>query len=352
MGLFDDTLMSDETLFRDDSVLDFDFIPPKLLYREDLINTIAYGIKLLFFNQRPNNFFVFGVPGIGKTASIKYILKELEEKTDEIKPLYINCWRNATTHSIFVEIARQLNLPFPNKGVSTETIIQTIFTKLKNKKGVVLVLDEIDKSNDQDFLYEFVENLGKKVCVILITNNKEFIVNLDERITSRLCLENLEFPPYSFDETKGILSERIKYAFNPSVVEEDVLDLITGKAFEKKDIRLGLFLLLKSGKIAEKEASKKILKNHYEKAVDLLVEFKIKISNENLNETQKQILDLIKNKPGRITGYYYALFLEKGGKLTQRAFRNHLKFLEKNYLIKFEETGKGFRGRSRKIIPI
>ncbi len=352
MSLFDETLMNDETLFKDDTVLDFDFLPSKILYREDLINNIVLGIKPLFFNQKPNNFFIFGVPGIGKTASVRFVLKELEEKTDNIKPLFINCWRNTTKHSIFVEIARQINLPFPDKGISTETIIQTVFTKLKNKKGVVIVFDEIDKSSNQDFLYEFIENLGRKVSVILITNNKEFILSIDDRIKSRLCLETIEFKPYSFDEVTGILKERVKYAFKPSVVEEEVIKLISEQAFNKKDVRLGLFLLLKSGKIAERDASKKVLEKHYEKAINLLAEFRIKISNKELTKTQEKIFQLIKQNPGNITGFYYNAFLKDGGGLTPRAFRNQLQTLEKEYLIKFEETGKGFRGRSRKIFPL
>ena len=35
------------------------------------------------------NLFIYGAPGIGKTAAMRFVLNELEEETEEVVPIYI-----------------------------------------------------------------------------------------------------------------------------------------------------------------------------------------------------------------------------------------------------------------------
>ena len=70
MGLFDAMLGADETLFKNEIALSFDYIPKILPYREEKQKAIAACIKPLLQQRNGRNAFVFGTPGIGKTQII------------------------------------------------------------------------------------------------------------------------------------------------------------------------------------------------------------------------------------------------------------------------------------------
>jgi orc1/cdc6 family replication initiation protein len=351
MGLYDNILMEGESIFRNEDVLDFEWLPPVLPHRETQVEYIAEVTKPLFTGRKPQNLFISGAPGIGKTTSVRFVLKELKESSDNIVPIYVNCWKCSTNHSIFLEIARQINLPFPNKGVSTESIAESVFSKLNRWKGVVLAFDEIDKAEDTDFLYKVLESLGKKACVIMTTNNKEFLIELDGRLKSRLAPESMHFKKYSYSEIKDILLDRVKHSFVPGAFNNEMIDIIAKKTEEIGDIRTGMFLLQKAGRFAEKDAAKKIDESHIKKAIETLTEFTKKTNMENLSDLQAKIYALIKKNPGKISGEYHNILKKEGTDISSRYFRSNIKHLEDSGLIRTRDTGKGFIGRSRIIEP-
>jgi archaeal cell division control protein 6 len=104
MSLFTEMLKSGETIFRDTVILDYDFQPKIMPFREKEQQRFAIGIKPLLQGHNGRNLFVYGAPGIGKTTACKHVLRELEEETDEVIPLYINCWKENTTYKIFSKI--------------------------------------------------------------------------------------------------------------------------------------------------------------------------------------------------------------------------------------------------------
>ena len=81
MSMFKDMLKSGETLFRDTVVLDYDFQPKIMKYRETEQKQFAIAIRPLLQGHNGRNLFVYGVPGVGKTTACKHVLRELEEET-------------------------------------------------------------------------------------------------------------------------------------------------------------------------------------------------------------------------------------------------------------------------------
>ena len=61
---------------------------------------------------------------------------------------------------------------------------------------------------------------------------------------------------------------------------------------------------------------------------------------------EREIIEVIKSNPGLTSGELYRALNEK---VTERTLRNYLKKLSEMNVIIVKETGKGFRGRSRKI---
>ena len=94
MGLFNNILKDEESLFTNELALDFDYLPEIIPHRENEQQYIATCIKPLFQERNGKNLIITGKPGIGKTAAIRFIFQELEKETDNIIPIYINCWKN------------------------------------------------------------------------------------------------------------------------------------------------------------------------------------------------------------------------------------------------------------------
>ena len=192
MSMFKDMLKDTESLFTTNvEALDFDYLPKLVPFREAEQKQIANCIKPLFQKRNGRNILVHGKPGIGKTVAIKHILKELEEETDEIFPIYINCWQTTISFKIMIEICNQLGYKF-TQNKKTEELTKVVKDIINQNSGAVIIFDEIDKVEDTDFLYLLLEEVYRKT-IILITNYKSWFTQVDERTRSRLIPDLLEF---------------------------------------------------------------------------------------------------------------------------------------------------------------
>jgi len=340
-----DFLGSDQTLFSNPDALDPDFVPKLLPHRENEQRVLVNAIHPLLHNRTGISIIAHGPSGVGKTASTRRILMDLEElsEADNIAKVFINCWKANTTYKVMSEIAKQLGFKFTH-NLKTNEIIDRVIDKLKSREGVVIILDEADKSDDYDFLYHILENI-KKRTVILLTNDSEWSGKLDFRISSRLTPELVEFKSYTYSETFDILKERIKYAFYQNVWDDATIKMLAEKASEYKDIRFGITLLKLSGEIAEAESEKKITVTHVESAIKKLPDFKIK-SSSDFNDAENFVLKICEEFSGKTTGELYKLYQKRGGKKSEKTFKRVLDILSKKRIITQRPTGEGFQGRS------
>lgn len=335
-------LGSGETLFKNPVALDFDFQPKLVPYREKEQSTIAHCIKPLFQDRTGRNLFIYGPPGVGKTVACRHVIQEIEEESEDIYALYVNCWQKNTTYKILLELCDLLDYKF-TQNKRTEELFE-IVESIVNKKSAVFVFDEVDKLGEIDFLYSILEEIYKK-SVILITNEKNWILSLDERLKSRLLAEMLEFKPYNDMETKGILKQRSEYAFIPNCWETNSFDLVCKKTFELKDVRSGLYLLREAANIAEEKSSRKITLEHVQAAIQKLDEFKIK-NKEELDDVIQDILQIIKENSGKKIGDIYKIYNEKKGKIPYKTFQRKIKKLEQGKFILAEKLLGGREGQT------
>jgi archaeal cell division control protein 6 len=342
MGLFDNMLKGNESLFKNPDALEYEFMPKMFLYREQEQRKIASVIAPLFQEKTGRNAFIFGPPGIGKTLAMRKVIDELEEKTDDIVPLYINCWNKNTTFKILIEMCDQLDFKF-TQNKRTEELLK-IVKQLLNKKSAVFIFDEIDKVEDFDFLYNMVEDIYKK-SIIIITNYREWLTDLDERIKSRLLPEMIEFKQYTAQETDGILKQRRDYAFHAGVWDDDAFRLIAQKTAEAKDIRTGLYLMKESGNLAESKSSRKITLHFAAEAVSKVKEFQSKDQDELIDDEQT-VLDIIKENSGQKIGDLFKVYEKQGGKLTYKTFQRRIDKLEKGNFIQAQKTDGGKEGNT------
>ncbi|MFP4403777.1 MAG: Cdc6/Cdc18 family protein [Nanoarchaeota archaeon] len=348
MGLFNNILKNDETLFKDEIALDFSFQPKLIKHRENEQREIAFAIKPLFYKKNGKNLLIHGKPGVGKTVALKHVLKVIEEGEEELEDadyddiftIYINCWQKNTSYKIIVEICEKLNYKFiQNK--KTEELAKKI-TSIINKKSVVFVFDEVDKLEDYDFLYTLLEQIYRKT-IILITNYKDWIINLDQRIKSRLMPDIIEFLPYNNKQTKDILEQRKEWAFYPNVWTDDAFFKIIEKTTKEQDIRTGLHLMKESANYAEIKSSRTIEIEHVNKALGKIEEMNIK-NPEELTDEEKFILEIIKKNSQKKIGELFNIYKDENGKNTYKTFQRKIKKLADNKFISVKKILGGNDG--------
>ncbi len=337
MSMFKDMLRSGESIFRDTIALDYDYQPKLLKYREQEQMRFATAIRPLLQEHTGRHLFVYGAPGIGKTTACRHVLRELEDETKDVLPIYINCWKYNTTYKIFQQMCDLLGFKFLiNKNTSE---LFALAKQKLNKASAVFVFDEIDKLEETDFLYTVLEDIYRK-SVFLITNYRDSYSEMDERIRSRLNPEFLHFPPYTEQEIAGILKQRREFAFVHNCWDEEAFKEIVEKCTEVQDVRVGLYLMREAGNLAEERSSRLITEVHVAEAVKKVDDFHIK-PKEGLDDELKAILQIIRERSGNKIGDIYSSLAEKGVEISYKSFqRRILKLSEARFISTEKVSGK------------
>ncbi len=258
-----DLLKDEESLFTSPGILDIEYLPRLMPYREEQQKYMADCIKRL--PSLGTNVLIHGPPGIGKTACLRWVFRELRDAEDSaIVPVLINCWQDTDLQKMVLSLCRQFGINTAYR--SPDELKSVVMHRLRSQKAVALAFDEIDRIHDQTFLYHFLEELPHK-SIFMVSTKKDWLASLDTRVRSRLMPEMLEFEPYDMEQTKGILVERKKHAFVPGVWEDDAFEIVAAKCFGRGDIRTGLAMMKASGLAAERDASRRITAEHVKESI-------------------------------------------------------------------------------------
>ncbi|BAB65275.1 ORC1-type DNA replication protein [Sulfurisphaera tokodaii] len=268
--------LSRSRIFRNRELLLPDYVPEELPHREEQIKRLVEILSPLMRGEKPNNIFIYGLTGTGKTAVTKFVVKKLHEKiSNSFIYVYINTRQTDTPYRILADLLENLGSKVPFTGISTAELYRRFIKKVLELKPIlVIVLDEIDalvKKHGDDILYRLTRanyEMGKsKVSIIGITNDIKFVEFLDPRVKSSLSEEEIVFPPYNAEELEDILKRRATLAFYDSVVSDDVIKLCAAiAARDHGDARRALDLLRVAGEVAERDGAEKLTIEHVNKA--------------------------------------------------------------------------------------
>ena len=220
--------------------------------------------------------------GTGKTASVKYLGKEIRKADSEfnrVNYLYMNCEVVDTQYGVLQNVGNMFiedfNDRIPFTGWSTERVYNILREKIdETNRVVILVLDELDKlvyKSGDDVLYHLSrindDLQNAKVSLIGISNDLKFTEFLDPRVKSRLGEEKMVFPPYNAEQLKDILNQRSNIAFYQGVIDPSVAPLCSALAAQEHgDARRALDLLRVAAEIAERNGDDKVTEAHVYKA--------------------------------------------------------------------------------------
>ena len=298
-------LMWDESLFQDMGVFEFDFVPGQFDFRETQEQELAFQIQPALRGGRPLNTICRGLPGTGKTTSIRKLFTEIEEHTNKIVPVLINCQLDNTKFAIFSQIYRSLlGHKAPSSGTSFKQVFDAVCTHLVEEGSVLLVcLDDANYLMYENEINKVLYTLlrahesypGTKIGVITVISDMsvDLMKTVDIRVVSVFQPTDIYFPPYDEDEIKEILRQRVRQGFYPGVISEEMLSLITEQTMKGGDLRVGIDLLKRAGLNAEKDARRSIGRDDVCRAYEVSKYLHLTATIRALHAEERALLCLI-----------------------------------------------------------
>lgn len=282
-SIFDE--VNESVIILRDDVLTPEYIPDRLIGRDEQIREVAGLMRGLFRHGYPNNGLLFGVSGCGKTVVSKSVLKSLVARLEQdpigikVDWVYIHCKKLYTQTSILYALIQHLDptTKIKKTGYSMDYYYDSLFHLMNEKNtALIVILDEIDFLGSEDVLYNFSRAVvndelkdGRFIRIIGISNSSKFEGKLDNRIVSSMGAEKISFPAYGTDEIYQILQDRIELAFVPNSIEEEaIVKCATDTARYSGDIRRALMVLHTAATLAEREKSKVVTVDHIQTAED------------------------------------------------------------------------------------
>jgi len=269
------------TIFKDETKINLDYIPPKLLHREKEISYLWNHFKILISSPKlaSPSVLITGKNGVGKTVLVKTFGIKIEKLAKiynvKLKFIHINCKIEASAYQIILKLLESINISIPHRGFSFYELFDLLKNELEIRDQTLLItLDEIDSLKRKDYkllysLLKFNENkINSKhlISIIAISNDLKFINNIDGDIKGIFLTHNIKIKPFSQKELFDILKDRVNEAFFIGSVPDQIIKKISEWCAPKNDIKIALNILKTVGKIAEQSNSFNINSNFLNKA--------------------------------------------------------------------------------------
>ncbi len=258
-----------QSVFKDESRLDINYIPQKLPHRETQSRLLMefFNFILRCPEKMTQRVILTGDVGTGKTALAHHfganITSEANKRGMKFRYVHINCREYRGSLSPILHRAVTIFRPnYPARGYGAEEILGTLMQVLdEDNAHMILTLDEFDsliEKEGSDAVYkltrlqEMRQGKPQRLSFIFIMRDLKAIEPLDESAKSTLQRSIISLERYGKPQLVDILNNRVSMAFEYGSVPEDVVDLISELAFtETGNARFGIELLWRAGKYAD-----------------------------------------------------------------------------------------------------
>lgn len=339
-------------IFKYKEVLYPDYIPDHLPHRMDEIKVISELIYE-FLQGKTTHILIIGPPGTGKTVSVKYIFRKLEEETDAFVT-YVNCFNRSTgmgaLYAMFLDFYRKVRptrvMP-SRRGIAYDELMDAFCQEIRKAgKKVVVCLDEIDQllPKGGKLLYDLsrlkVQDIH--IQIIAISNDPFVFKNLDSRIISSFYpMEQIHFQEYTKEQMREIIQARVNVAFQEGVVTTEAIEFLAEYAANMGgDVRIARETLLRAGEEALRRGDEKVTIDHIKSVLNRSKFAKsFKILRE-LSKKERFILRLIP-KEGIYYPQFFRFYKSVDGELGDRMLRYYMEKFRKLKLVSMERKGVG-----------
>ena len=300
-----------DTIFADKSVLSESYQPEEILERDEEIEAFSHALQDVLFGREPENIFLYGKAGLGKTAVTKYMMAELQsevEVRDEADDLYVH-EINCNGKTLFMVVRRLVNellppdaSPFPKRGLGTGDAFDELYDQLDRLGGThLIVFDEIDHLDDVDtLLYELPRARSNGhitdslVGIIGISNNYTFRQSLSAKVKDTLMETEISFSPYDAGELRTILRDRADRAFIDGACDESAIAKAAAlSAQDMGNARQAIDLLRVGAEVAERDGDEVVDDTHIEDARTLVQRGRLRNKIRDQTEHAQYILETI-----------------------------------------------------------
>lgn len=356
-----DILLHDETIFKDVRVFNSDYLPEEFKLRQSQMEEMAFSLRPALHGGKPSNNIFLGPPATGKTTAIKKLFEMAQlDCEDDIICVYVNCQLHSTKFGIFSQIYKKI---FGHNPPETGVPFARIYNKIMNElydtdKALIVALDDINHLFHGNIISQIFYDIlrahesyeGVRTGIFAVLSDVEFRFILDKNVGSIFNAAEINFKPYTYEETYNILKERVNLGFYPNVISNDLLEEITTYTFENGDLRLGIDLLRISGNNAEVRASRRIEYGDVEKAFKVSKSVSLRYILNSLSDKEKTLLRFITrmDKKNITSGQLYEEY-NRENKIGYATYNRQINKLEFLRLIDTTYTGSGKKGNSRYI---
>lgn len=357
---------SDHTIFRDRDALEFDHVPEQFNYRDAQMKDLAYALSPGIHGSRLLNAVLRGLPGTGKTTSVKRIFAEAEETTRRMIPVYVNCQSERTLYAILSQIhSRLFGHSPPVLGNPGRQLLHKIGKAMMDRKVVLAVcLDDANYLMPERLLNNVLYVLlrtyetypGTKIGVIATVSNidTDFTRELDSCVMSVFQPMEIYFSPYTRGEIHDILQGRVRQALFPGAVPEKALDLIVDRTVSCGDLRVGLDLIRRAATSADREGLMEIGSRHIESAFEFSQHVHLETTMKTLTAEDVRLLAhiarlAIDDPDAPITTGMLYESTQMQMRMSYTAFHQRIKKFDQLRLICVNPMMKGRGGKTREI---
>src|SRR5437016_13953766 len=272
---------SGPSVFKDQGKLSFDYLPDKMVHREQQTQRLFSLLRPIVEAGTSSNAFLYGPVGTGKTHTAKRFCLDFKRHASESDRAVdwdlVNCRQRMGDDAVLLKLIQHFDTHFPERGFSIAEKMETLRRHLeKHKLHFIVILDEVDallKKSGADLIYSFAriaeETIASKgnISMILSSQRPNALEYMDRAALGTFRRSKVvEFPKYDGGELRDIVTGSVQLALHPGTVGEDLIDLIADIASEVGDARYAIELLEKAGMLADEENLEEVAPEHVRRA--------------------------------------------------------------------------------------